>query len=104
MTDANDILSELAEILRQRRQSGDGYSGGLMNKGGEAISRKICEEALEVALAQKGGENKERLVSELADLWFHSLVLMAHNDIDPQELLAELERRRRASETTPAKG
>ena len=100
MTGSKGILSELAEILRQRRQSGEGYSGGLMKKGGEAISRKICEEALEVALAQRGGENKERLVSELADLWFHSLVLMAHNGIDPQELLAELERRRRASETT----
>ena len=102
MSGSSDILSELSELLRQRRQSGDGYSGGLMKKGGEAIGRKICEEALEVALAQKGGESRERLVSELADLWFHSLVLMAHNDIDPQELLAELERRRRAGRTPPA--
>ena len=100
MNDSGDILNELVEILHQRRQSGDGYSGDLMKKGGEAISRKICEEALEVALAQRGGESKERLISELADLWFHSLVLMAHNDIELQDVLAELERRRRDRETS----
>ena len=71
----------------------------LFHKGDDAICKKIGEEATEVVLAAKdirigGADNlRQKLVNETADLWFHCMVLLAHHDLSPQEVLAELARR-----------
>jgi phosphoribosyl-ATP pyrophosphohydrolase/phosphoribosyl-AMP cyclohydrolase len=70
------------------------YVAGLLDEGSAAAARKVGEEGLEVALAG-AGESDERLVSELADLWFHSYVLLAARGLDPADVERELERRRR---------
>jgi phosphoribosyl-ATP pyrophosphohydrolase/phosphoribosyl-AMP cyclohydrolase len=70
------------------------YVAGLLEHGANAAARKVGEEGLEVALAGVG-ESDERLVSEIADLWFHSYVLLAARGLDPDDVERELERRRR---------
>lgn len=70
------------------------YVAGLLAEGPSAASRKVGEEGLEVALAG-AGESDERLVSEIADLWFHSYVLLASRGLDPAAVEDELERRAR---------
>ena len=72
------------------------YVAGLLEHGANAAARKVGEEGLEVALAG-AGESDERLVSEVADLWFHSYVLLAARGLDPDDVERELERRRRVS-------
>ena len=64
----------------------------LFAKGQEAILKKVAEEAAETVLASKGGD-KLHLVRETADLWFHSLVLLAWHGLAPEDVLAELRRR-----------
>lgn len=90
----SDILTRLAAVLASRKNAdpGSSYVAGLYAKGLDAILKKIGEEATEVVLATKSGE-RERIVHEVADLWFHVLVLLSHEGIGPQEVLAELERR-----------
>lgn len=68
------------------------YVAGLLEQGPAAAARKVGEEGLEVALAG-AGESDERLVSELADLWFHSYVLLAARGLDPADVEDELRRR-----------
>lgn len=68
------------------------YVAGLLEQGPAAVARKVGEEGLEAALAG-AGESDERLVSELADLWFHSYVLLAARGLDPADVECELERR-----------
>jgi phosphoribosyl-ATP pyrophosphohydrolase/phosphoribosyl-AMP cyclohydrolase len=70
------------------------YVAGLLDDGVTSVARKVGEEGLEVALAG-AGESDERLVSELADLWFHSYVLLAARGLDPADVERELGRRRR---------
>jgi len=69
------------------------YVGGLLAKGEAHICRKIGEEAVEVVTAALGGEGDERVVSETADLWFHSMVLLARRGIPLRRVFAELARR-----------
>jgi len=89
-----DVLAELAAEL-EARKAGDpdsSYVAGLYAAGLDAILQKVGEEAVETILAAKQGDPKH-LVHETADLWFHSLVLLAQQGLGPQDVLDELERR-----------
>lgn len=78
---------------RARERPAGSYVARLLGEGAAACARKVGEEGLEAALAG-ASESDERLVSELADLWFHSYVLLAARGLDPAAVEAELERRR----------
>lgn len=93
MTD-KDILLRLGETIAARKAAGAGasYVAGLIAKGEDAILRKVLEEAAETLLASKEGD-KLHVVRETADLWFHTLVLLAWHGAGPEDVLAELERR-----------
>jgi len=93
MTDA-EILRRLGDVLAARKQAdpSSSYVAGLFAKGEDAILKKVAEEAAETVLAAKGGD-KLHLVRETADLWFHSLVLLAWHGLRPEDVLAELRRR-----------
>lgn len=90
----NDTLDRLAEVLEQRKQADPetSYVAKLYGKGLDAILKKIGEEATETVMAAKDGD-RDKIVYETADLWFHSLVLLAYRDIRPAEVAVELERR-----------
>lgn len=90
----NQVLQELAAILEQRKQeSADkSYVASLYSKGLDSILKKIGEEATETVMAAKDGD-KEKIVYETADLWFHSLVMLAHQGLGPDDVLRELQRR-----------
>ncbi|GAB6046742.1 phosphoribosyl-ATP diphosphatase [Methyloparacoccus murrellii] len=89
-----DILAELAAVLEQRKSQDpeSSYVARLYAKGLDAILKKIGEEATETVMAAKDGV-AEKIVYEVADLWFHSLVLLAHQGLGPDQVLAELQRR-----------
>ncbi len=93
-TKRETILTQIAEVLEQRKQAdpAESYVAGLYKKGEESILRKIGEEAVETILASKSGE-KTQIIYETADLWFHTLVMLSHHNIDPSAILDELERR-----------
>jgi len=93
MTDES-ILRRLGEVLAARRQAdpSSSYVAGLFAKGEDAILKKVAEEAAETVLAAKGGD-KLHLVRETADLWFHTLVLLAWHGLAAEDVLAELRRR-----------
>ncbi|MEA3100464.1 phosphoribosyl-ATP diphosphatase [Caballeronia mineralivorans] len=98
MLSTQDTLLRLAAIIDSRK-GGDpeqSYVSRLFHKGDDAVLKKIGEEATEVVLAAKdtrhGGAPKA-LVGEVADLWFHCLVMLSHFDLGPAEVIAELERR-----------
>jgi len=93
MTDA-EILKRLGEVLAARKQAdpSSSYVAGLFAKGEDAILKKLAEESAETVLAAKGGD-KLQIVRETADLWFHSLVLLAWHGLRPEDVLAELRRR-----------
>lgn len=90
-----DVLAELYDTLQERKRADakDSYVASLYREGLDKILKKVGEEATETVIAAKGGD-RAALVHELADLWFHSLVLMAHKDIPLADLTAELARRR----------
>ncbi|MDQ2696776.1 MAG: phosphoribosyl-ATP diphosphatase [Pseudomonadota bacterium] len=92
MTDA--ILQQLAAVLEARKAAAaDGsYVAGLYAKGLDAILKKVGEEAAETILAAKNGDPRQ-LVHETADLWFHTLVMLAHQGLGPDAVLDELQRR-----------
>lgn len=95
MTDMNnDILTQLAQVLEQRKHADpDGsYVAKLYSKGLDAILKKIGEEATETVMAAKDGD-LQQIVYETADLWFHTLILLAHQGAGPDAVLAELARR-----------
>jgi phosphoribosyl-ATP pyrophosphohydrolase len=89
-----DVLPRLAQVLEDRKQADpdSSYVAKLYAKGLDAILKKIGEEATETVMAAKDGV-PERIVSEVADLWFHSLVLLAQQGLGPEQVLAELDRR-----------
>lgn len=91
---SRDILSELASVLEARKNAdqGSSYVAGLYAKGLDAILKKIGEEATETVLAAKNGEHAH-VVKETADLWFHTLVMLAHLNLGPEDVLSELQRR-----------
>ena len=88
------VLYRLAETLNERRgaASDSSYVASLYAKGTDAICKKIAEEAAETIMAAKD-ENLLHIVRETADLWFHSLVLLTHFGLGPDDVLAELHRR-----------
>ena len=87
-------FDRLARVLEERRTANpeSSYVAGLYSRGSAAILQKIGEEATEVVIAGMTGE-KSALVHEMADLWFHSLIFLAHEDLHPRDVLAELESR-----------
>jgi len=89
-----EVLEQLARTLAERRGADPGasYTAALMAAGDEKILKKVGEEATEVVLAGKGADDAA-LVHEVADLWFHTLVLLAHRGLGPGDVLAELGRR-----------
>ena len=91
---SDDVLARLAEVIESRR-GGDpdrSYVARLLARAPDAILKKIGEEATETVMAAKDGA-RERIVAETADLWFHCLVMLAHYDLSPADVLAELARR-----------
>jgi len=90
----SDVLKNLSEILADRKRANpkSSYVASLHAKGTDHILKKIGEEATEVVLAGKSSDQKA-LVHEIADLWFHTLVLLSHKDLSADDILAELERR-----------
>jgi phosphoribosyl-ATP pyrophosphohydrolase len=90
----SSTLEKLAEVIEQRKQADPqrSYVASLYEKGLDAILKKVGEEATETILAAKG-EDPVRVVSETADLWFHTLVMLAARGLGPSDVLAELDRR-----------
>ena len=90
----SDVLEQLAVVLEERKQSDpdSSYVAGLYAKGLDAILKKIGEEATETVMAAKDGV-PDKIVYETADLWFHSLVMLAHQGLGPSDVLRELQRR-----------
>jgi phosphoribosyl-AMP cyclohydrolase / phosphoribosyl-ATP pyrophosphohydrolase len=93
--DGAPVLAELADVIAQRAESAEdgSYVAGLLAAARERAQRKVGEEAVEVLLAEPGSDH---LVAEVADLWFHSMLLLARDGLDPLAPLAELRRRRDA--------
>ena len=98
---SQDALARLAAVIESRKpvHGGDpekSYVTRLLHKGPDAFLKKIGEEATEVVMAAKDvdhGADKSKLVYEVADLWFHSMVALAHYGLTPADVIAELERR-----------
>jgi phosphoribosyl-ATP pyrophosphohydrolase len=90
----SDVLQRLAEVLEQRKTADvdSSYVARLYSKGLDAILKKIGEEATETVMAAKDG-NKEKIIYETADLWFHCMVLLAQQGLKPEDVLQELDRR-----------
>jgi phosphoribosyl-ATP pyrophosphohydrolase/phosphoribosyl-AMP cyclohydrolase len=93
--DAAPLLGELADVIGERAgaDAEGSYVAGLLGGAREGAQRKVGEEAVEVLLAEPGSEH---LISEVADLWFHSMLLLARDGLDPLAPLAELRSRRNA--------
>jgi phosphoribosyl-ATP pyrophosphohydrolase len=98
---AEDALARLAAVIESRKVANGGdpeksYVARLLHKGPDAFLKKIGEEATEVVMAAKDadhGADKTRIVGEVADLWFHSMIALAHYGLTPADVVAELERR-----------
>lgn len=90
----SDTLNQLSAVLEERKSASpdSSYVSKLYSKGLDAILKKIGEEATETVMAAKDGE-AEKVIYEVADLWFHTLVLLKHMELEPQQVLDELERR-----------
>ena len=98
---AADPLARLADVIESRKPANGGnpeqsYVARLLHKGPDAFLKKIGEEATEVVMAAKdvdhGGDAK-KLVGEVADLWFHSMIALAHYGLKPADVIEELQRR-----------
>ncbi len=81
-------------IKRQKELPENSYTASLFKAGLDRIVQKVGEEAVEVVVAAKG-KSKQRIVSEMADLWYHCLVLLAKFNINPKDIYDELEKRRK---------
>ncbi len=98
---SNDSLARLAAVIDSRKPANGGepersYVARLLHKGPDAFLKKIGEEATEVVMAAKDldhGGDPSKLVGEVADLWFHSMIALAHYSLAPADVIAELERR-----------
>ncbi|TSA49075.1 MAG: phosphoribosyl-ATP diphosphatase [Nitrosomonadales bacterium] len=90
----SDILDRLAEVLEARKTADpqSSYVAKLYAKGTDAILKKVGEEAAETIIAAKGGD-RQQIVYETADLWFHCMVMLAQAGLHPQDVLDELARR-----------
>jgi len=98
---SNDILQRLTETLEARKSAApeSSYVARLFSKGDDAILKKVIEEAGEVLLAAKEGD-KQHLLYEVADLWFHCMVLLAQKGLSADDVLRELARREGVSGIT----
>lgn len=87
-------LTQLADVIEGRKLAdpSESYVAKLFSKGPDAFLKKIGEEATEVVIAAKDANHKD-IIYETADLWFHTLVMLAHYDLRPEQVLAELQRR-----------
>jgi phosphoribosyl-ATP pyrophosphohydrolase len=98
---SNDSLARLAAVIESRKVAVGGdpersYVARLLHKGPDAFLKKIGEEATEVVMAAKDlehGGDPAKLVAEVADLWFHSMIALSHYGLAPADVIAELERR-----------
>ncbi len=96
-----DALDRLSQVLESRKPANGGnpdtsYVARLLHKGPDAFLKKIGEEATEVVMAAKDadhGGSRQALVGEVADLWFHSMIALAHYGLTPADVIAELVRR-----------
>ena len=91
---SNDTLKTLDEILQQRKSAApdSSYVASLYHKGLNQILKKVAEEAGETIIAAKDGD-RDQIIYETADLWFHTMVMLAHNNLSTHDILQELERR-----------
>ncbi len=105
-----DVLMRLTELLEERRTADPqtSYVARLYQQGLDVILKKVGEEATEVVIAAKSGDHQQ-LIKEVADLWFHTLVLLTQQNLDFSAVLAELDRRfgisglvEKAARTQPA--
>jgi phosphoribosyl-ATP pyrophosphohydrolase len=98
---SNDSLARLAAVIESRKPANGGnpdssYVARLLYRGPDAFLKKIGEEATEVVMAGKDAEqggDPQKLVNEVADLWFHTMIALAHYGLAPADVIAELERR-----------
>ena len=98
---STDALARLADVIESRlpQRGGDpqsSYVARLLHKGPDAFLKKVGEEATEVVMAAKDvshGAEPSKLVYEVADLWFHSMIALAHYGLRPADVVAELQRR-----------
>jgi len=94
-----DVLKQLTAVLEARKQAGEtekSYVASLHAKGLDQILKKVAEECGETLMAAKDvqhGGDRHKLVCEVADLWFHTLVMLSHLDLSAQDVLQELARR-----------
>jgi phosphoribosyl-ATP pyrophosphohydrolase len=100
-SNSEDALARLAQVIESRKPASGGdphasYVARLLHQGPDAVLKKIGEEATEVVMAAKDAEHggdTARVVSEVADLWFHSMIALARFGLSPADVIAELERR-----------
>ncbi|MBD9584378.1 phosphoribosyl-ATP diphosphatase [Delftia sp. DLF01] len=100
-TSSLDALARLAAVIESRKPANGGdpdksYVARLLHKGPDAFLKKIGEEATEVVMAAKDadhGGDASKILYEVADLWFHSMIALAHYGLTPAQVVAELERR-----------
>jgi phosphoribosyl-AMP cyclohydrolase / phosphoribosyl-ATP pyrophosphohydrolase len=99
---AANMLDRIEHVVATRKASAPAgsYVAGLLARGQTAVCRKIGEEAVEVVTAALGGEGDRRVVEEVADLWFHTMVLLGQRSIPLRDVLEELARRHAARPTT----
>jgi len=98
---AADPLARLADVIESRKPANGGdpqasYVARLLHQGPDAFLKKIGEEATEVVMAAKDadhGGDRTKLVGEVADLWFHCMIALAHYGLKPADVVAELQRR-----------
>jgi phosphoribosyl-ATP pyrophosphohydrolase len=101
---STDALARLAAVIESRKPANGGnpdtsYVARLLHKGPDAFLKKIGEEATETVMAAKDldregtADTRQRLVAEVADLWFHSMIALAYYGVTPADVVAELERR-----------
>ena len=98
---APDPLARLADVIESRKPANGGnpdasYVARLLHRGPDSFLKKIGEEATEVVMAAKDadhGGDRQKLVGEVADLWFHCMIALAHYGLKPADVIAELERR-----------
>ena len=96
----SNIIDELTEILEQRKSSSteESYVANLHAQGINKILEKVGEEAIETIIAVKDhdktiDQSREAVIHETADLWFHTMVMLSHLDLEPSKVLEELEKR-----------
>ena len=91
---SDDILTQLMQVLEERKQADpdSSYVASLYHKGLDSILKKIGEESAETIIAAKGDDDGQ-IIYEMADLWFHCLVLLSHSGLTADQVLKELERR-----------